>query len=149
VLAGLALSLLSACPSSGRAIVVETSAHQMELCQDGAPFRTYDVAIGSGGAVPIERRIGWAVTPKGHFTLRAPIPSAQFHVFIPLENPAPGRFSAWAIGLHGPPRSSRSSGHSNVESDWTWGCVAVASDEAIDEIAAWVRERRVRRIEVR
>jgi hypothetical protein len=33
-------------------------------------------------------------------------------------------------------------GRLNVAYDWTLGCIAVASDEAIREIAAWVSARR-------
>jgi hypothetical protein len=29
----------------------------------------------------------------------------------------------------------------NVETDWTLGCIAVASDAEIDQIAEWVRSR--------
>jgi hypothetical protein len=145
----LSLLVLSACPAKGHAIVVETASHRLELCAEGQPVRAFDVAIGSGGAVPLSKRIGRAVTPLGRFVLRAPIPSSQFRVFIPLANPAPGRFSAWAIGLHGPPRASRTGGHANVEVDWTWGCVAVSSDEEIDELAAWVRAHHVTAIELR
>ena len=148
----LALSLnavLSACPAQGQLLLVDTAAHSLTLCANGQAAHRYDVAIGSGGAVPIEKRIGWAVTPLGHFTLTDPRPSSQFHLFIGLQNPVPKRFSAWAIGLHGPPRESRDAGHSNVESDWTWGCISVSSDPEIDEISSWVRENKVRAVEFR
>ncbi len=147
VLLPLLLSADPACPPKGAAIVVATGSHRMVLCAAGEVAHAYDVAIGSGGAVPIAQRIGWAVTPLGVFTLTPPRPSAQFHLFIGLENPAPKRFSAWAIGLHGPPRPSKDAGHSNVESDWTWGCIAVSSDAEIDEVAQWVKAQRATRVE--
>jgi hypothetical protein len=30
-----------------------------------------------------------------------------------------------------------------------WGCIALRSDERIDEVAAWVREKKVTRVEFR
>jgi hypothetical protein len=144
----LALSLVvGACPSKGTAVVVETGAHRMSLCADGVALKEYRVALGSGGVAT--KRVGWAQTPLGTYTLVAPRPSKQFHTFIGLVNPDPKRFSAWAIGLHGPPRESKDSGDVNVDSDWTWGCIAVASDQLIDEVAAFVRERKVTRVEFR
>ena len=105
------------------------------------------VAIGSGGVA--KKRVGWAQTPLGIFTLAALRPSAQFHTFIPLVNPDLKRFSAWAIGLHGPPRATKDEGDVNIDTDWTWGCIALRSDERIDEVAAWVREKKVTRVEFR
>jgi hypothetical protein len=145
----LLLAVLATCPPKGTLVLVDTAQHRLELCASGELVHGYDVAIGSGGAVPVERRIGWAVTPLGRFSLAGPIPSSQYHVFIPLLNPAPKRFTAWAIGLHGPPRSARDGGHPNVESDWTLGCIALSSDPEIDEIARWVREKRVSAVEFR
>ncbi len=137
----------SPCPASGAAVVVETAAHRMSLCREGAAEHAFDVAIGSGGPAPA--RVGWAQTPLGHFTLAAPIHSDRYHLFVPLVNPDPNRFSAWAIGLHGPPRANKDDGHSNVESDWTLGCIAVASDAEIEKVAQWVRTNRVTRVDIR
>lgn len=94
--------VLTACPVNGQLILVDTAAHQ------------YDVAIGSGGAVPIAKR-----------------------------------FTAWAIGIHGPPRESKDAGHSNVESDWTWGCISVSSDAEIEEVSKWVGDYGIRAVEFR
>ncbi|MCC6335147.1 MAG: L,D-transpeptidase [Myxococcales bacterium] len=143
----LLLAAEPACPSGGTAVVVDTAQHVLLLCDAGATVRRFDVAIGENGPAP--KRVGWAQTPLGTFTLAAPRPSKQFHVFVPLVNPDPKRFRAWAIGVHGPQRGWENAGHVNVESDWTLGCIAVASDAEIDAIAAFVRERKVRRIDVR
>jgi len=151
LLAATLLAVLTAeapeCPPTGAVMVVDTARHRLVLCEGGAAVRNYDVATGANGPAP--KRVGWAQTPLGTFTLTQPRASRQFHVFIPLANPDPKRFSAWAIGVHGPQRGWENAGHVNVESDWTLGCVAVASDAEIDAIAAWVREKRARRIEVR
>jgi hypothetical protein len=146
---GAVLIILAAapCPGAGTALIVETGAHRLTLCEAGAAHSTHRVAIGSGGVA--KKRVGWAQTPLGIFTLAAPRPSAQFHTFIPLVNPDPKRFSAWAIGLHGPPRATKDEGDVNIDTDWTWGCIALRSDERIDEVAAWVREKKVTRVEFR
>lgn len=146
-LVGLISTLVSQCPPDGAAIVVLTGEHRMLLCESGAEKARYPVAIGSGGATA--GRVGWAQTPLGRFTLSSPRPSSNFHTFIPLVNPNPKRFSAWAIGIHGPPRANKDDGASNVSSDWTWGCIAVATDAEIDAVAAWVTATRVKRVEFR
>lgn len=143
----LVFAALATCPPTGAALVVETGAHRLTLCREGEATATYQVALGSGGVA--KQRVKWAQTPLGVFQLALPRPSAQFHTFIPLVNPDPKRFSAWAIGLHGPPRDTKDEGERNVSSDWTWGCIALASDALIDEVAAFVREHRVRRVEFR
>ena len=139
--------VLTTCPVRGTAVVVETNAHRLTLCDAGRETKHYRVAIGSGGIA--KQRVGRAQTPLGTFTLLAPRASKNFHVFIGLQNPDPKRFSAWAIGLHGPPRDTRDAGDLNIETDWTWGCIALASDALIDEVAAFVRERNVTRVEFR
>lgn len=144
----LVLSLaVSGCPAKGTAVIVETAAHRMALCDGGAEVKSFRVAIGSGGVAT--KRVAFAQTPLGTYTLSGPRGSANYHVFIPLVNPDPKRFSAWAIGIHGPPRDTKDSGELNVSSDWTWGCIAVASDQLIDEVATFVRERKVTRVEFR
>jgi hypothetical protein len=147
MLAALTLMVLTACPSRGTAVIVETGAHRLSLCDAGVEVKHFRVALGSGGVA--KRRVGWAQTPLGTFTLLAPRASKNFHNFIGLQNPDPKRFSAWAIGLHGPPRDTRDAGDLNVDRDWTWGCIALASDGLIDEVAAFVRERHVTRVEFR
>ncbi len=146
-LVSLLSTLLAQCPAQGPAIVVLTDEHRLLLCEAGAEKARYPVAIGSGGVAPA--RVGWAQTPLGRFTLSVPRPSSNFHTFIPLVNPDPKRFSAWAIGLHGPPRENKDDGPSNVASDWTWGCIAVATDAEIDAIAAWVNATKARRVDFR
>jgi hypothetical protein len=116
---GAVLIILAAapCPDAGTALVVETGAHRLTLCEAGVAHSTHRVAIGSGG--------------------------------VAIVNPDPKRFSAWAIGLHGPPRATKDEGDVNIDTDWTWGCIALRSDERIDEVAAWVREKKVTRVEFR
>ena len=55
-------------------------------------------------------------------------------------------FTGGAIGIHGPPRGYGTLAQLAmlVARDWTAGCIAVATDEDIDTVAAWVRAREVR-----
>jgi len=142
----LALSGVS-CPERATLVLVSTAEHRLLLCESGKVARSFPIAIGSGGAAP--GRVGWAQTPLGRFALQSPRASARYHLFIPLENPDPKRFSAWAIGIHGPPRENRDDGASNVATDWTLGCLAVAADADIEAIAGWVREHARPGIDVR
>jgi murein L,D-transpeptidase YafK len=86
-------------------------------------------------------------TPLGMYAIGTPKPSARFGVFIPVAYPTKEQAAAGLtgaeIGLHGPDRHFRFLGRLNVWLDWTAGCVAVESDEAIHEIAAWVKAKRV------
>ncbi len=84
------------CPARGNALVVRTADHRLVLGQGGAEVGRCEVALGSGGVAA--GRVGWAQTPLGAFVLASPRPSSQFHTFIPLVNPDPTRFSAWASG---------------------------------------------------
>lgn len=62
--------------------------------------------------------------------------------FVPIGYPTESQRASGAtggaIGVHGPRRSFAWAGGWNATVDWTRGCVAVATDEAITKIAAWV-----------
>jgi murein L,D-transpeptidase YafK len=133
----------SVCPEKGAALSVSTREHRLALCEGGRPVRSFPVALGSGGVG--KTRQGDARTPLGLYPLGAPRPSEQFHTFIPVRYPtraqrAHGRTGS-AVGVHGPPRATRWAGLANTSADWTLGCIAVGSDQEIDEIAGWIRRR--------
>ena len=50
--------------------------------------------------------------------------------------------------MHGPARGYETMGELNVASDWTLGCIAVSSDEAIDFIAAWMKRAKCKTIRI-
>lgn len=158
--AGLALAMLSLlagcahrpaalCVSAGTAIVV--ASHRACLCEGGHAARTFPVAIGRAG--PGKTAQGDNRTPTGVYALGKPRPSAKFHTFIPVGYPTADQrargFTGADIGLHGPPRGWRHLGRATVWFDWTRGCIALPSDAAIDEIAAWVREHPEAHLDVR
>ena len=143
VLLTLSQTAAPSCSSTGLAVEVDAAGHRLHLCAHGSAHQSYPVAIGSGGIAG--KRVKWAQTPLGHFELLEARPS-QYHLFIPLKNPDARRFTAWAIGIHGPPRANKDDGASNVSTDWTLGCIAVATDADIEAIATWARDNKVTRV---
>ena len=147
VLAGVARA---SCPPEGVRVVVDTAARELLLCESGRAARSYPVALGRGGLD--KKREGDGRTPLGEYPLAAPRASAQFHTFLAVGYPTAEQRKAGltggAVGVHGPGRSFRFLGPLTTATDWTAGCIAVASDAQIDEIAAWVRTHAARVIEI-
>ena len=138
------------CRPAETAVVVETGPHRMHLCERGAIARSYVVALGVSGVD--KRREGDLRTPLGTYALGPPRASRSFHLFVPVGYPTPTQarlgYSGGAIGIHGPPRGLGVAARllALVATDWTAGCIAVATDQEIDEVAAWVRAREVRQV---
>jgi murein L,D-transpeptidase YafK len=142
----------SPCAQAGSAVLVETGAHRLSLCQDGRVTESFRVALGTGGVG--KTREGDAKVPLGAYPLGAPRASAQFGTFILVGYPTRAQrragFTGGAVGVHGPTRGARfRSSSSNTDSDWTLGCIAVGSDAEIERIAAWVLQKRVTRVLIR
>lgn len=57
-------------------------------------------------------------------------------------------FTGGDIGIHGPKRGFRWLGSWTRLSDWTRGCIAVGTDDAIQKLVAWVREHHATRIHI-
>ena len=136
------------CPSDGAAIVVDTERHRMALCEAGESVRELPVAIGGGGVD--KQREGDRKTPLGSYSLGPPRESSKFHRFMEVGYPtrkqrAEGR-TGGDVGIHGPSRKYRGLGAVSNWFDWTDGCIAVASDEAIDQVASWVTEKLPNRV---
>ena len=136
----------AACHPGETAVVVDTIAHRLTLCEGGRPAASFPVALGSGGVD--KRRRGDNKTPLGVYALGAPRASQDFHLFVPLVYPTAAQarlgYTGSAVGLHGPPR--RFAGLLAILvpiplPDWTAGCIAVRTDEEIDRIATWLRAR--------
>ena len=133
------------CGARETAIVIDTRAHQMHLCREGENEQTYAVALGIRGVG--KQRQGDNRTPLGKYLLAPPRASRDFHTFIHVGYPTPAQarmgFTGSAIGIHGPPRGFQSFAElaSLVTRDWTAGCIAVATDDEIEQVAAWVRKQ--------
>src|SRR5262245_7683442 len=140
----------SSCLPTETAVVIDTRAHRMHLCDAGTIDRTFTVALGTRGAG--KQREGDMRTPLGRYGLGPPRASRNYHVFVPVQYPTPAQarmgFTGGAIGIHGPPRgwSTLAELAMLVSQDWTAGCIAVTTDDDIEAVAAWVRQREVKNV---
>ena len=133
-----------ACARRGTSVVVLLDEHLLLLCRSSAVEGVYPVALGKNGVG--KRTVNDGRTPVGAYALGAPRLSRRFGTFIPIDYPTSEQkmrgYSGGGIGVHGPDRRFSWAGRATTLIDWTRGCVAVSSDEAIGEIASWViRER--------
>lgn len=130
------------CASSGPAVIVVTEDHKLWVCDASRPVAWYRVSIGRGGT---DKRVeGDNKTPLGTYPLGAPRASSRFGTFIPVAYPTPEQrsqgFTGSDVGIHGPDRRFRWTGRMNAWIDWTAGCVALATDEEVQAVAAWVHK---------
>jgi L,D-peptidoglycan transpeptidase YkuD (ErfK/YbiS/YcfS/YnhG family) len=138
----------SACRAGETAVVVDTTAHRLYLCGNGAAERSFTVALGANGVD--KRRAGDNRTPLGSYALGTPRASASFHRFVPVAYPTPAQsragFTGTAIGIHGPPRGLEDAARLRalVATDWTAGCIAVATNDDIETIVRWLDQHGVR-----
>lgn len=136
------------CRAGETSVVVDTTAHRLYLCEHGAVEAAFAVALGANGVD--KRRTGDNRTPLGIYPLGAPRASASFHRFVPVAYPTPAQaragFTGSAIGIHGPPRGLEGTARLQalVATDWTAGCIAVATNDDIEAIARWLETRNVR-----
>ncbi|OGQ90963.1 MAG: hypothetical protein A2289_00605 [Deltaproteobacteria bacterium RIFOXYA12_FULL_58_15] len=134
------------CIEKAASVVVLLDEHVLLLCDSGKTAKEYAVTLGKGGTA--NKKQGDNKTPIGTYALGLPQFSDRFGIFIsvgyPTEPQKQQGYTGQAIGLHGPDRLFTWAGGLNTMIDWTQGCVVVKSDEAIGEIADWVKSRKVR-----
>ena len=134
------------CAQADNAVVVLTGRRELWLCARGAPPARYAISLGRSGTG--KRRRGDGRTPLGTYALGVPRPSSRYGSFIPIAYPTVAQaargYSGSAIGIHGPPRGITPAEYPVTEVDWTHGCIATSTDEEVDAIASFVRERRPR-----
>lgn len=139
------VSQASECPKGEAVLLVDTATHELKLCERGTAMRAFRVALGSGGTG--KTKAGDDKTPLGVYSLGLPRPSQRFGVFIPVGYPTKEQLAKGLtgaeIGIHGPDRHFAPLGTASAWVDWTAGCVAVGSDEAIQAVAAWVKAKKV------
>jgi hypothetical protein len=148
--------LLVACQPSPRpeclagetVLLVQTGAHALVLCDNGAAIRRFPVALGRGGTG--KTKTGDEKTPLGEYPLEAPRASSRFGVFLPVGYPTKRQslegLTGADIGIHGPDRRFSWLGGASVWADWTSGCVALGSDASIQAVAAWVKAKGVTQV---
>lgn len=137
------------CRDQGTSLVADTVSQVLFLCKDGRSIKDYDLALGWHGTG--KRKEGDEKTPLGIYTLANPRRSNEgFHKFVGIGYPTPlqrkNGYTGSAVGIHGPSRWARCLGFLNAAFDWTNGCLAVASDSQIDEVANFVTANQVKRI---
>jgi murein L,D-transpeptidase YafK len=126
-------------------ILVVKSAHTLTLLSHGKAIRVYKVALGSGGLGPKDHE-GDRLTPEGtyvieakntktlwHLTLRISYPNAADKARAAAEHLPPGG----DIMIHGVPKQYEYLGGMVLNSDWTYGCIALSNPE-LDEVSRLV-----------
>jgi len=140
------------CAKVSKSIYVDTSTRLLYLCKDGSPDGTYKVSLGRKGVG--KTRQGDEKTPLGTYSLGHPRKSNEgFGTFINVGYPTRAQrskgYTGSAIGVHGPKQKLRFFGPLSSFVDWTAGCIALATNKEMTEIAKWVKKNRVGKIHVR
>ena len=132
-------------------IVVAAEAHRLWLCAGLREVKSYWVRLARKGLG--KRKAGDAMLPLGSYLLGAPRESPRFGLFIPIGYPSPQQatlgYTGSDIGIHGPHRALRWLGQLVNTFDTTAGCVGVATDGEMTEIAGFARQYRAQRITIR
>lgn len=130
-------------------LAVWAGEHRLYLCgAAGKLERSYSVRLASEGLG--KSRAGDGKLPLGTYSLGAPRASEKYGTFIPIGYPTRDQqrrgYTGSGVGVHGPDRRVRWLGRLVNTFDTTDGCVGLATDEQMAEIAAWVRRARASRI---
>lgn len=137
------LAAASPAPQAAQAdrIVVNKAKRELVLLRKGVAIRTYRVALGRNPLGAKERE-GDMRTPEGLYRIDGRYLRSQFHRALHISYPnAADRERARRLGvkpggdilIHGLPNGQGAIGKAHLESDWTWGCIAVTNEE-IEEI---------------
>ncbi len=122
-------------------IVVEKAARCLTLLKNGAPLKTYRVALGRSPVGNKERQ-GDNRTPEGVYSIDWRNARSQYHRSLHISYPTPaererarkrGASPGGDIMIHGLPPAYAWLGARHRLVDWTFGCVAVTNQE-IEEI---------------
>lgn len=128
-------------PQKADSILILKKEHLLELLSGGKVFRTYRVALGSGGLAPKQKE-GDGRTPEGHYIIDSRNEHSHYYKALHLSYPdaqdnkraaAAGVSPGGAIMIHGLPNGMGTIGSAHRLYDWTAGCIAV-TDSEIDEI---------------
>lgn len=128
------------CQGRPTGVVVRVHEHILVACEDDHVRQRARVSLGTGGIG--KTRQGDRRTPLGEYELGEARPSQRFGLFIPIGYPTPEQvlmgFTGGDVGIHGPTRPFRWAGPVNAQVDWTQGCIALATDEEVDALRAWM-----------
>jgi len=136
--------------ASDNLVLVLSVEHRAHLCAQGRSARDYSVRLGSRGTG--KTKAGDEKSPVGTYSLGTPRVSKKYGLFIPIGYPTKEQlrkgYSGAAVGLHGPGRAVAWLGRLNNVFDTTDGCIGIASDKEMEEIAEWVKTNHVTRIRI-
>ncbi len=136
---------------SGAELFVDTKLHRLTSCEAGFPKATFRVRIGKQGAG--KTREGDGRTPLGRYTLGPPGASGAFGTFVPIHYPTESQkrqgMTGSAVGIHGPERHVRWLGAFVNTFDTTDGCVGLATDGEMHQLAEWLRRHRDAELTIR
>jgi murein L,D-transpeptidase YafK len=139
------------CKRQKTALLIDTSSHTMWMCQNNNEIAEFHISIGQCGIG--KRCSGDKKTPLGEYELGLPKPSEKFRFFIPIGYPNAEQssegYTGGNIGIHGPHRGSLWLGKDSTMVDWTYGCIAVSTDEDIIAVAQWVQDQVVKKVIIR
>jgi murein L,D-transpeptidase YafK len=116
-------------------IVVDKTARQITLIQDGVAVRRYAIALGfapTGDKV----RQGDGRTPEGVFRIKVRNDTSKYHLSLGLDYPQADDIARAAAGGFDPGGDIMIHGQPNIlpdgtmiRGDWTAGCIAVSNAE--------------------
>jgi len=121
-------------------VVVDKGNRKLHLLREGAPFRTFDIALGFAPEGDKEEE-GDQKTPEGEYMLDGRNPDSDFFLSIHVSYPnAADRATARKKGvnpggqimIHGQPNIPNYSTAYYAREDWTNGCIAVSNSDMID-----------------
>ncbi len=122
-------------------VLVEKSARQLTLLQNGKALKKYRVALG-GVPVGAKEYEGDQRTPEGVYSIDFHKPDSDYHLALHISYPeqhdidragAEGLSAGSDIMIHGLPNGRSWPGRFHRRIDWTAGCIAV-TDFEIEEI---------------
>lgn len=126
---------------AGMIIVRKQERRLYLISQDGAPLKSYRVALGFEPYGP-KRAEGDGRTPEGIYTIDGRNPESRFHRSLRISYPnaldqaradAAGYSPGGEIVIHGIGNVPQSAARQHPNLDWTEGCIAVTNAE-IDEL---------------
>ncbi|MGI9204105.1 MAG: L,D-transpeptidase family protein [Woeseiaceae bacterium] len=121
-------------------VVVDKGNRKLHLIRSGAPFRTFDIALGLAPEGDKEEE-GDQKTPEGEYMLDGRNPDSDYFLSIHVSYPnASDRAAARSKGvnpggqimIHGQPNIPNYSTAYYAREDWTNGCIAVSNSDMID-----------------
>jgi murein L,D-transpeptidase YafK len=121
-------------------VVIDKSARELHLLQDGEIFRTFEIALGIRPEGD-KKEEGDFKTPEGEYNLDVRNSNSDYFLSIHVSYPSAadrreanqnGVLPGGAIMIHGQPNVPTRSETYYRTQDWTNGCIAVSNSDMID-----------------